>query len=132
MLDLSRTALRTLLIGSLVRYVLFLCGAGAYLATRVEISTSANGLLPIKEGIALLRLGASPYRGSTCHAPPLVLYWMDRMLPSATSGLIADMLAASMLRSIGINMRTAGAPSSMSCMACVADGASQIVPCLLP
>ena len=57
-----------------LRAALVTSGLGHYLATRIEVSTPANGPMPIREGIALLGYGISPYAGSTCHSPPLVLY----------------------------------------------------------
>ena len=57
-----------------LRAALVTSGLGHYLATRIEVSTPAIGPMPIREGIALLGYGISPYAGSTCHSPPLVLY----------------------------------------------------------
>lgn len=56
-----------------VRLALMGLGLGSYLAWRPEVTTPANGALYLREGVRMLQLGVSPYRGSNCHAPPLLL-----------------------------------------------------------
>jgi hypothetical protein len=87
--------------GLLVRLVMIAAGADRSLWTRVEVSTPANGLLPAKEALSLLRLGVSPYRSSACHVPPLLLSAM-RLLGQQHLALqlAADLAAAWMLRDV--------------------------------
>jgi hypothetical protein len=55
------------------RVVLALLGSLDTLIWRPEVTTPANSLLQIREGVQLLQLSVSPYSGSGCHIPPLVL-----------------------------------------------------------
>ncbi len=77
----------------------------SWLSTRIEIATPANGMLPIREGLALLNMGISPYSGSSCHAPPLVMaLWAAQadhsMVVYMIPQIIADALTSMMLQEI--------------------------------
>jgi hypothetical protein len=97
-------ALQIVTVAIAVRVVLVLTGIGRYFATRIEVSTPENGILPVKEGIALLRLGLSPYSGSTSHVPPLVLWafsgFAEHDLAYAVPSIVSDVLAAFLLRKV--------------------------------
>ena len=56
-----------------IRIVLALLGVLNTLIWRPEVTTPANSLLQIREGVQLLQLSVPPYSGSGCHIPPLVL-----------------------------------------------------------
>jgi phosphatidylinositol glycan class U len=93
-----------------VRLLLALLGIGRYLIWRVEVSTPANTLLQVREGLRLRSLGVAPYSGSACHAPPLVLALLSATAPSPTlyvlpniafdllAGLLVARIAATLLR----------------------------------
>jgi hypothetical protein len=55
------------------RASLALLGVGERLLWQPEVSTPLNSLLGVREGVRMMRLGLSPYAGSACHAPPLLL-----------------------------------------------------------
>jgi len=97
-------AVRLIVASVALRVALLLLGLGPDLLYRVEVSTPANSLLSIREGVALLRMHISPYSGSACHVPPLLL-WM--LSPTALEvhlyalpNILADVLGAVMLRYI--------------------------------
>lgn len=93
-----------------LRVALMVLGIGHYLAYRVEVSTPANSLLSIREGVALLRLRISPYAGSACHVPPLLLwllaptamhtqlYALPNILCDVVGGLLLRAVAKQLLR----------------------------------
>jgi hypothetical protein len=74
---------------------------------RVEVSTPSNSLLSIREGLHLLQeLQLSPYAGSACRHPPLLLWLHQRtahlldmhMLPN----LALDLVAGLALRAVAV------------------------------
>jgi phosphatidylinositol glycan class U len=93
-----------------VRLLLALLGIGRYLIWKVEVSTPANTLLQVREGLRLKSLGVPPYSGSACHAPPLVLallaataqsptlYVLPNILFDLLAGLLVARIAAALLR----------------------------------
>ena len=56
-----------------LRVLLAALGLGQFLLWRIEVSTPASSLLTIREGLFLRSTGLSPYVGSSCHVPPLLL-----------------------------------------------------------
>jgi len=97
--------------------VLVVLGAGHYLAFRVEVSTPANSLLSIREGVTLLQLGISPYSGSACHVPPLLL-WLLAPTASHTHlyalpNILSDVLGALLLRRTAQLLWSAGTRRSI-------------------
>ncbi|GIL63681.1 hypothetical protein Vafri_17704 [Volvox africanus] len=89
------------LAGTSARVLLAWSGIGASLAWRIEVSTASNSNLELREGLALLRLGVSPYSGTSCRTPPLAL-WLygalaDHDLLYILPNTILDLLAASLL-----------------------------------
>ncbi len=92
------------LFGVAVRLVLAWLGIGRELAWRPEICTAANSNLELREGLALARLGVSPYSGSSCRVPPLAL-WLQSPLADhnvlyVLPNILADVLAALLLYSL--------------------------------
>lgn len=72
--------------------------ASSYLAWRPEVTTPANSLLQLREGVRMLQLRTSPYRGASCHAPPLLLAIMapfaSQELLLGLPNILADCLGA--------------------------------------
>jgi hypothetical protein len=90
--------LRLWSISVLLRLLLLLLGAGDALVWRPEVTTPANTILKTREGVWLLDMGISPYKGSSCHVPPL---WLAVMTPWAGSSIwyavpniVSDLVAA--------------------------------------
>ncbi|GLI59469.1 hypothetical protein VaNZ11_001352 [Volvox africanus] len=88
-------------VGTSARVLLAWSSIGASLAWRIEVSTASNSNLELREGLALLRLGVSPYSGTSCRTPPLAL-WLygalaDHDLLYILPNTILDLLAASLL-----------------------------------
>lgn len=85
-------------------------GAGSFLFWRPEVTTPANSLLQIREGVRLLQLNVSPYQGSNCRAAPLVLailapwaavpvlYGLPNILCDYLAALVVERLAVSLTR----------------------------------
>ncbi|PNH11203.1 Phosphatidylinositol glycan anchor biosynthesis class U protein [Tetrabaena socialis] len=101
------------LAGAAVRMALALSGLGEQLAWRVEVSTAANSAIELREGLALQRLGASPYTGSSCRTPPLALWLYGSstaalpggtavLLPHALLNVLLDVLAAALLHRLAV------------------------------
>ena len=81
-----------------LRICLLYFGFDRFLATRIEVSTPANGALPIKEGIALINLGVSPYSGSACRIPPLALHVFSTLGPDGSVlQIVADVASGLIL-----------------------------------
>mmetsp|Transcript_157568 Transcript_157568/g.278044 ORF Transcript_157568/g.278044 Transcript_157568/m.278044 type:complete len:517 (-) Transcript_157568:37-1587(-) len=57
----------------LLRYLLFVTGAPAYLEEHLALTSPITSYLRLKEGLFLLDGGTSPYAGGSCHHPPLLL-----------------------------------------------------------
>ncbi|KAG1676962.1 hypothetical protein FOA52_014838 [Chlamydomonas sp. UWO 241] len=101
-----RTSLALLAAGLGLRLALLVGGFGDYVASRIEVSTLGNGVLSIREGVALLATGTSPYTGSPCYAPPLVLAGAGALagrgghLAAAVPFVAADAAAALLLRTV--------------------------------
>ncbi|KAG2440117.1 hypothetical protein HXX76_004231 [Chlamydomonas incerta] len=75
------------LAGVAARLLLAFSGVGRdVLAWRVEVATAANSPLELREGLALYRLGVSPYAGTSCRTPPLAL-WLYGAAHGPASGL---------------------------------------------
>jgi phosphatidylinositol glycan class U len=91
-----------------VRYGLAAWGIGRHLAWRPEVSSAANSNLELREGLALVRLGASPYSGSAVRVPPLAL-WLsgpvaEHELLYALPNALLDLLAASLLHQLASHL----------------------------
>ncbi len=102
--------------GAAVRLVLAELGATDALAWRLDVSTPANSLLRIREGAALAEFGVSPYEGSSCFVPPLVLeaYGPFARLTSAAAVLpnvLFDVLAALLLHRLAAHLQRRHAAS---------------------
>ena len=96
-----RSALLIVSASILLRICLLYLGFNRFLATRIEVSTPLNGALPIKEGIALINLGVSPYIGSSCHIPPLALHVFSTLgLDGSVLQMAADVVSGLILYSI--------------------------------
>jgi hypothetical protein len=92
------------------RLLLALLHVGNYLQWKVEVSTPANTLLQVREGLTLKSLGVAPYSGSSCHAPPLVLaleavvahdnsfYVIPNIIFDVLAGLLVTRITATLLR----------------------------------
>ena len=109
-------------------------GFGDYLATRIEVSHASNGIMPIREGITLMRHKVSPYAGSACSSPPLELHlfgaWLDAssLIKVVSVQTAADLAAGWLLRSIVMHISNAG----MSSLHCAVKSAVQSThPCSL-
>lgn len=101
----ARAAAGLIAAAAALRCAAVACGIGqTYLSRRIEVSTPANGLLPLREGVALLSMGASPFQGATSHAPPLLLWSLagiaQHPLLHAAPHVAADLLAGCLLRSV--------------------------------
>ncbi|EFJ51630.1 hypothetical protein VOLCADRAFT_87261 [Volvox carteri f. nagariensis] len=96
------------IVGTAARLLLAWSGVGAFLAWRIEVSTAANSNLELREGLALLRLGISPYTGSSCRTPPLGL-WLygalaDHDFLYVLPNTLLDLLAASLLYLLAMDL----------------------------
>eukprot|EP00798_Chlamydomonas_sp_ICE-L_P017829 gene17829-24211_t len=93
---------RIILVALALRNLLVNFGVGQFLLWRIEVSTPANALLTAREGLALMQLGVSPYSGSACRLPPLLLTLLSpfamRSLSYAIPNAIADVIAGLLLR----------------------------------
>lgn len=94
---------KLLLGAAALRLGLVLAGVGSWLMWAPSVSTPANSMLGIREGLALQSLDVSPYAGSICRAPPVAL-WLHRMtaqhqqlymLPNLASDLASGLLLRS-------------------------------------
>ncbi len=96
------------LAGVAARLALAFTGVGRdVLAWRVEVATAANSPLELREGLALYRLGVSPYAGSSCRTPPLAL-WLYGAAHGPASGVpspAAELMHA--LPNIALDLLTA-------------------------
>jgi len=83
--------------------------AGTGLVWRPEVSTPANSVLHVREGIRLLQLGVLPYGGATCHAAPLVLALLAPLSQNsvllALPNVLADLIAAAALNGIVVVLK---------------------------
>lgn len=97
--------LLVILFSVILRLALVWLDASSFLQWRVEVSTPANSLLTIREGLVLFANNISPYSGSSSHIPPLILwlfaplaqhrylYVVPNILLDLASGLILRSLA---------------------------------------
>ncbi|GFR41973.1 hypothetical protein Agub_g2773 [Astrephomene gubernaculifera] len=90
-----------IIFGAAARLLVAWSGLGRWLAWRIEVSTAPNSNLELREGLALYRLGVSPYSGSSCRIPPLAL-WLygplaDHDILYVLTNTILDILAAVLL-----------------------------------
>lgn len=107
-----RSVMQLLATAVAVRILCVLLGLGEFLAWRVETSTPQNSLLSIREGVALSKLGISPYTASSCRIPPLVLWALSGtalhrslyVLPN----ILCDLLSAWMLRCLASTLLAQG------------------------
>ena len=95
-------------LAALLRLILAALGIGDLLATRIEVSHAANGILSIREGIALMQRGVSPYSGSACSTSPIILHLFASLGTStivvAMVLTVADLVAGWLLRRIIIRI----------------------------
>lgn len=91
-----------------VRLVLLMLGAGSFLLWRPEVTTPANSLLHVREGVRLLQLNVSPYQGSNCRAPPLVLAilapWAAVPVWYGLPNVFCDYLAALLVERLAVSL----------------------------
>lgn len=100
-----------LLVGIVLRLMLFDTDVSQWLTQRNEISTPLTSWLRLIEGLKLLRTGISPYDGDVYHEMPLVLaFWneADRLLGSACKYLFVamDVAVAILLYSMSTSYAT--------------------------
>lgn len=114
--DTTSSAARLLLGGAAVRATLVLLGAGEWLQWRTEVSTPANSLLSVREGLRLIELGVSPYSGSQCRTPPLLLalgqWTAGHPHLYALPNVIMDLATALMLRDVALASSASGSSGS--------------------
>ncbi|KYQ96817.1 GPI transamidase subunit PIG-U family protein [Tieghemostelium lacteum] len=107
-----------ILIGSgFLRFILFYQDFNQLFSQRNEITTPLTSFKRLQEGLHLRDNGLSPYTGSVCHQPPLLLFLFDMVayidqwcnfgliLPQMVF-LIVDLLIAILLRQITILVPT--------------------------
>jgi hypothetical protein len=111
----STRALYLASLAVLARVSLALSGVLDRLLWRPEVTTPANSLLQIREGYYLLQQGVSPYTGTSCHVPPLVLALLGPLsqckLLYVVPNILADVLAAAALRSTAAALRQRHGPT---------------------
>jgi hypothetical protein len=99
----------------LARVSLALGGVLDRLLWRPEVTTPANSLLQIREGYYLLQQGVSPYTGTSCHVPPLVLALLGPLAQCKVlyivPNIVADLLGAAAVRSAAAALRQQHGPS---------------------
>lgn len=107
---------RTVAAAVALRALLLLLGAGSLLIWRVEVSTPVNSLLKLREGHALMQLGVSPYTGSSCHVPPLLLRVLGPLVQQdllyALPNILFDLMAAAALLQMERTLRSAASRRS--------------------
>ena len=91
-------------LAALLRFILAALGIGDLLATRIEVSHAANGILSMREGITLMQRGVSPYSASACSTSPIILHlfaWLgSSTLVVAMVLTVADLVAGWLLHSV--------------------------------
>lgn len=92
-------------LGVALRYLFYAAGAHAYLEERLELSSPMTSHIRLRECLFLLEGGASPYDGSSCHHPPLMLMLLSQFrsapeIAHFTFIVIVDVLTALLLREI--------------------------------
>jgi hypothetical protein len=101
-----------------LRVMLLLLVAGEALLWRPEVSAPANTMLKTREGIWLLQFGISPYKGDSCHIPPLwlamVAPWVQHKVLCVLPNMVCDVVAAAALLLAAAHLfgRTTGPASS--------------------
>lgn len=96
----------------LLRYILFVTGAPAYLEEHLALTSPITSYLRLKECVFLLDGGTSPYAGGTCHHPPLLLLLMFpwRYAPPLlhfTLVVVIDVATALLLRFLAVKYASA-------------------------
>lgn len=103
----------------LLRYLLFVTGAPAYLEEHLALTSPITSYLRLKEGLFLLDGGTSPYAGGTCHHPPLLLLlaFPFRHAPALahfTMIVAIDLATALLLRLLAVKYAAARAAAGKS------------------
>ena len=107
-------------IGALLRALLFACGADAALSRRLELITPFTSFLSVREAVAYVDGGGSPFGGDHFHQSPLVLA-LFHPLVGAGEGCLPPALQWCTLRALFICIDLAIAASLAElCRQCVA------------
>ena len=108
------------MIGALLRALLFACGADAALSRRLELITPFTSFLSVREAVAYVDGGGSPFGGDHFHQSPLVLA-LFHPLVGAGEGCLPPALQWCTLRALFICIDLAIAASLAElCRQCVA------------
>eukprot|EP00899_Mesostigma_viride_P007129 jgi/Mesvir1/16417/Mv18149-RA.2 len=79
-----------------IRALLAMTNLGDALSRRVEVVTPLTSISRVSEGAQLLELGLSPYEGSLCHSPPLLVVLLSPFLRA--SGAASSRWVATLMR----------------------------------
>jgi len=118
-------------VGILLRVLLHLANASQMLEEHLEVNSPITSHVRLKEGLFFLRNGISPYAGDTCHHPPLLLLFLQKLeqiSPWAHFGFLisVDVVTALLLRQLAVRYhqarRKAGRPWSDASLTLVASG----------